>query len=525
MRRFATITLFGLLTAACAAAPGADGTADVVPIPAQFQGTGTTLPAASDAAPEPVVLGEIPSSSLTDGAITVEALALMPLRELGAPFEGFVAVSEGEESNEAATDELANPADEAADIEQFGRSTGYRVSLEPTRLSDSGARFVDNWVELFTTARGASQYLADYMGDLSKGIDAAHDPDLNATSSRSFAVDDLGDEASGITLIETAADGEPYVETVVGMRIGRLLAFVSIGRASDIDVRVIALDLGRRFEERITGVLDGSLVPVVATDPPAVLETYAFEYQQRLEQAFRIVESAVQDDGIGGGDGEGGTEPEPGTEPGTEPPEPAPTTTITWTKEEVATTVTAKGIVTTDATRCELTIRNNGRRISRGTYIITFDKVWRSTNGRNFKEVDALEERYSADLLFCPGWYPSRSESGVRSITRPGRGTIEEAKDGTVTERYDLGLKDLVSAGLAGESGSGLRVNRFTLWTGGEGPWVVGVDLQVSGPTSAMERAFGPAFYPGGSVKIALEFSAHQLNDPDLVVEIPESDD
>ena len=151
--------------------------------------------------------------------------------------------------------------------------------------------------------------------------------------------------------------------------------------------------------------------------------------------------------------------------------------------------------------------------------------MWRSTNGRKFKEVDALEERYSADLLFCPGWYPSRSESGVRSITRPGRGVVEEAKDGTPTERYDLGLQDLVAAGLAGESGRGLRVDRFTLWTGGEGPWVVGVDLRVSGPTSAMERAFGPAFYPGGSVKIDLEFSATRLNDPALVVEVPEVED
>jgi hypothetical protein len=36
-----------------------------------------------------------------------------------------------------------------------------------------------------------------------------------------------------------------------------------------------------------------------------------------------------------------------------------------------------------------------------------------------------------------------------------------------------------------------------------------------------MERAFGPAFYPGGSVQIDLEFEATRLNDPALVVEIP----
>jgi hypothetical protein len=454
---------------------------------------------------------------LTDEAITIAEMSLMPLRELSSPFEGFVASFEGEKSNEAAIDESAHSADEAADIEQFGRSTGYRVSLEPTRLTDSGAHFVDNWVELFSTAQGASHYLTDYMGDLSKGLDAAHDSNLNATDSRSFEIEDLGDEAVGITLIETSASGDPHVETVVGMRIGRLLAFVSIGRSSDIDVRVVALAVARDLEARVEGVLDGSMTPAVATEPPAVLETYAFEYRQQLEQSFRIVESEVEYDGIGGGDG--GGEEEPGEEP-----DPSTTTSIiTWTKEDASTTVSANGIVTAEATRCELTIRNNGRRISRATYIIAADLVWRSTNGRKFKEVDPLEDRYSADLLFCPGWYPSRSESGVRSITRPGRGVLEEAKDGSVTERYDLGISELVAAGLAGESGRGLRVNRFTLWTGGEGPWVVAVDLRVSGPTSAMERAFGPAFYPGGSVNIELEFAATRVNDPTLVVEIPDS--
>jgi hypothetical protein len=98
---------------------------------------------------------------------------------------------------------------------------------------------------------------------------------------------------------------------------------------------------------------------------------------------------------------------------------------------------------------------------------------------------------------------------------------LEEAKDGTVTERYDLGIADLVTAGLAGENGRGLRVSRFKLWTGGDAPWVVRVDLRVTGSTSAMERAFGPAFYPGGSVQIDLEFEATRLNDPALVVEIP----
>jgi hypothetical protein len=525
MRRFVLITLFGVLAAACAAAPGTEAPPEVEGLPLQFEATVTTVPPAGDEVPAPIVLAEIPASPLTDEVITIVELSLMPLRELGAPFEGFVTSSEGEESNEAATDELAYSADEAADIEQFGRSTGYRVSLGPTRLTDSGAQFVDNWVELFTTAQGASQYLTDYMGDLAKGLDAAHDADLNTTGSRSFEVEDLGDEAAGITLLETSASGERHVETIVAMRIGRLLAFVSIGRSADVDVRVVALTLARQLEQRVVGVLDGSLAPVVATEPPAVLETYAFEYRQQLEQSFSIVESAVEHDGVGGGDGEIGGEEEPGAEePGAEEPDPTvPTTTITWTKEEASTTVNSVGVVTAEATRCELTIRNNGRRINRATYIISDDQVWRSTDGRKFKEIDSLEERFLADLLFCPGWYPSRSESGVRSITRPGRGVVEEAKDGSVTERYDLGLSDLVTAGLAGESGRGLRVNRFTLWTGGEAPWVVGVDLRVTGPTSAMERAFGPAFYPGGSVQIELEFAATRVNDPTLVVEVPDA--
>ena len=64
-------------------------------------------------------------------------------------------------------------------------------------------------------------------------------------------------------------------------------------------------------------------------------------------------------------------------------------------------------------------------------------------------------------------------------------------------------------------------MQRFKLWTAGEGPWVVGVDLRVSGTTSAMERAFGPGFYPGGKVGIEIEFEATRLNDPTLTIDIP----
>ncbi len=105
MRRFALITLFAVLASACAVAPDSDGSPEVEPLPQQLEVTATTVPAAGEA-PAPIVLVEIPASPLTDEAITVTDLALMPLRELREPFAGFVTAFEGEESNETATDQL-----------------------------------------------------------------------------------------------------------------------------------------------------------------------------------------------------------------------------------------------------------------------------------------------------------------------------------------------------------------------------------------------------------------------------------
>jgi hypothetical protein len=387
--------------------------------------------------------------------------------------------------------------------------------LQPTRFTGSSTLSIDLWVESFATALGAAGALDDYVGDLAKGLDAAASPDLRITEVRNFAVEEVGDSARGIVLVQQDVDtGDIYYETVIAFRLGRLIAVVSMLREVDGDVRVRALGIARDFEARIISVLDGSLQPPVIQEP-AVLTAYRFSYRQKLSQSFRVVEGAVAGDEPGGGDG-GGEEPGEGEEPVT-----TTTVPIRWKTERSSTSVDTSGVVLTDGSvDCSLSYNTDGRR-TRKRYIVIGEDAWVSESGRSFKSIDPDEAKYHSDLLFCPGWSPSRTESGVRGVTRPSTGDMEEWADDEMVERFDLGRSELVAIGLGGETGSGISVSRFKIWTSGDGPWVRRVELRMSGSSTAMEAAFGPGYYPGGTVTIELTFAAEDINDPTLTVEAP----
>ncbi len=532
MTRIRLILVLALLAGACSAGPDQLATTETYPpttnAPAQTEVTRITLPPSSGPLIEAAV------NPLTVRPIPIDTLALMPLQALHTPFTGFAMTESFEETNERAIDRLPDGRDEAVDVDTFGRQTGYRSVLRPTWSASGDTVAVDTWVATFTSPQGASDYLRDYAGDVLKDRDAGHAADMRINEARLFDVEEVGEEAIGLILQETVPTTDDELqETIVGFRIGRILAFVSVLQDSPADIRIVMLGVASDLAERIIGALDGSLeVPVV--DTPAELVSYRFDYEQALTQKFTEAVEAIPDD-----EDDEGEEPEPPPEDeepppeGEEPPpddgEPPPdegaepTTTTEPPRQYVSRTlttrVTATGVVDGDSMECTVSYNTEGSRTG-NKYVVIDDEAW-VLKGSSYTEIERYTEPYAADLLYCPGWSPSRSESGVRPSTRPGRGILEETSDGGQIERFDLSASDLVSIGLGGVDAGGIRVDRFHVWTGGEGPWVVRVDLQMRGSASAMERALGAGFRAGGNVTIGLEFGASDFNDPTIRIGRP----
>ena len=499
LRAALAIVTVALVASACSDAAGPAPTSPV------SVATTSSLPPTSVTLPPPTVTTTLVlPNPLTAGAIDSATLALMPMRTLNPPLAGFVASLNTEETNEQAIDRLPAGFDEVDDVDRFGREGGYRSILRPTRFNGTGTLAVDTWVSTFRSAKGASDYLTDYARDIAKGEDAGRAPDLRIDHVRTFAVEEVGEEALGLILTARDPDTEQtYYETIIVFRIGRLLAFASLFREQDNDVRLMLLQVAIEFEDRITSVLDGTF-EVVEIPPPAELESYTFVYRQTLVQRFRAAVEQPNPGGGGGGD-------------------PTVTTTGVPPRFEdfsTTTTVAASGTVVGERMECTVSYSNtegSGRR----TYIIERDLAWVSERGRAFEDIDAYSEPYGSDLVFCPGWSPSRSLSGVRPVTRPGDREPELLDDGSLAERFTLSRDDLVTVGLGGEGASGISLDRFQVVTAGEGPWVVEVLRRMRGTTAAFERAVGPGFYPGANITIDLEFEADRLNDPELFIDLP----
>jgi hypothetical protein len=519
MRALLGIVAVVLVASACSDA------AESAPAPTSSATTTTSPPTSATLPPPTVTTTPVLPNPLTAGTIDSATLALMPMRTLDPPLAGFVASLHTEETNEQAIDRLPAGFDEADDVDRFGREGGFRSILRPTRFNGTGTLAVDTWVSTFRSAKGASDYLTDYARDIAKGEDAGRAPDLRIDEARTFAVEEVGEEAIGLMLTARDPDTEQtYYETLIVFRIGRLLAFTSLFREQDSDVRLMLLEVAIDFEDRIRSVLDGTF-EVVEVPPPAELEAYTFEYRQTLVQRFRAAVEQPNPPGGGGGDDDpGGGDGDPGDGDG-DPSGDDPTVTTTGVPPRfedfnTTTTVAAAGTVVGERMECTVSYSNaegSGRR----TYLIERDLAWVSEGGRAFEKIDPYSEPYGSDLVFCPGWSPSRSDSGVRPVTRPGDGEPEILDDGTLAERFRLSREDLVTVGLGGDSAGGISLDRFEVVTAGEGPWVIEVQLRMRGTTAAFERAVGPGFYPGANITIDLEFEADRLNDPELFIDLP----
>lgn len=413
--------------------------------------------------------------------ITEGQLVLMTLTpdSLGEDYQGFEEVSVATEANlELARKTLQDPSDEADDIASFGRSVGARAELRPrsVRVGASDIASLHSWVSLFDTDEGASAYLADFVQDAAKGIGGGIPDDLEVIGAESFALDDIGTETIGLVLTEDVGDDIFRFQTLVVVRVGRLLGFVAIVHPDDGDRRLRAIQLAEALRDRVDSVLDGELVP---PEPPPILEAltaYRFEYRQTVD------------------------------------------------KGSASATIVASGVdIVGEALECRLVFDLDGLANDR-RYVIVGDDV-------QIFDVNADEPGFEAtsrdafntaiDLIYCPGWPVELLASGL-DVILAGRPILEVIDDGVPSILFTLDAAAAASIGFI-PKGSPIEVDRFEVVIDAVNPWTRSLVLDLSGSAREFADAFGDEFteFEGSSVKASIEFTVSDINDPTLEVLVP----
>lgn len=529
LRAGLVLAIVALVAGACTT-PSVNNTVDVGITTATSSTTTTTTPPTTTTTSGP--------NPLTDRPIDPELLSLMPLDGFTTSLPGYAVEVFRNEDNEVAVQRLPSGSDEREDIRRYGRINGYRTVLRPARFTSDNALAVDSWVVVFETDAGAAGYLKDFAADVVKGEDAGHGADLRVLEANDFLVEEVGEEAIGLVLSEQTVYGYAgFEETLIGFRLGRLLGFVSVLRGTEGDYRIPTLFAAQELEQRIRAVLDGSIVRV-AEPEPALLAAYRFTYSQSLAESYlKVVYPDLPpdvDDGTDDGTAPPGGDDEPPPDDGDEPPPTddgsttSSTTTTTTTLLVPTTDITTidSGGVILDPGGLDCTVRIGSDFGRERNHIILFGtQAWRSvlTGAEEmFDVVDPEEEPTASDLIYCPGWNPSMSVSGIDLVVTPGFGEMVEWPDGSTAEKFDLGVEALSALGIVPEGGGGITVDEFVVYLGGDAPWVVGIDLSFRGSTAEMERALGPGFRTGADIVITVDFRITDINSPEITVVPPD---
>ncbi len=418
---------------------------------------------------------------LTNTEVSQEQLMLMAGDD--ADLRGIVAGYRldqrlNEPNAEAARKSLLDPGDEADDIEAFARESGARAVYKPRTAPDQGVTEVHVWVHLFADEAGASGYLDDWFLDATKGIGGGHPAALRITSVAEFTVQDVGDESLGVVLEESVpGDAEPQLyETLVAFRIGRLLVFTSLVSEGDDDLRIPVIQLADLLEDRALAVLRGTIRPPEPPPPATELRAFAFEFAQRVFRPRTKVEAEAS--GI---------------------------------------------VVRPDRVQCEVNVAvDDFPEVKR--YVAIGDRAWYDLPEDlvpGLTETDRSTDFVTADLLFCPGWTVLAEDSGLNFAVADAVSAPTEV-GGRAGLSYRLGSRELRAMGYLPFE-SEIDVDRFDVVLDATEPWVLSLDIELSGLAPQFVAAFGDEFAAGERDQVRMELSLRvtRINDPELAVEEP----
>ncbi len=444
----------------------------------------TTAVRPTTTAPPPTSTTVPLGNPLTRRVISDEELLLMTMEPDDLPFPFFVLSERKLVANEdAPLLSLREPADEAADIALFERQGGATADFELPRLPGArrGILGVHVSVQLFATVVGASGYLADFFEDAAKGLGGGRPAQVALEGMDPFVVEDVGEEAVAFTLRQRqfGEGGAPLFETLVAIRVGRIVAFGSIVHEEDADFRLRAINLAEHMEQRLLDVLRGVVQPPEPEPEPEPLLAYAWDFRQQVDRGIQL------------------------------------------------TTVDTEGVelVDGDALSCDFRLDVDGL-VDEKRYVLAGDDVWFDIlrdGSEGFTKAGEDTAFLRSDVIFCPGWAVPLEDSRLNVVLADRRGEAvdvgEEARAGL---RYELTKDDLVAMGFLPEATS-IAVTEFVVTTDATEPWLLELRLVITGPSRSFVAAYGDEFegVDAGRITVRYEFAATRVNDPELAVEIP----
>ncbi len=452
----------------------------VVSVLDQPEPSATSTPPTTAALPTTTTLADNP---LTRREISDAELLLMTMGPADLPLPGFEEFSRDLVPNDIqAITSLLDAADESVDVANFGRTSGARAGFSFPRLPVAlrGVLEMHTAVALFDDSAGASGYLADFLGDAAKGIGGGRPTDLKTVRMEPFAVDQIGDEAIAFTLAqaEFATSDAVRFETLVAFRIGRLLAFASVVHAEDDDFRLRGLELAGAMEEQVLGVLRGTIRVPDPPPEPEDLKAFAFRFSQEVDRGVQL------------------------------------------------TKVETKGVVdvVNSALSCEFSLAVDNL-VDSKRYVVIGDEAWFDIVGDGTSSYTKAQPNtffLTRDVSFCPGWAVPLEDSRLDAVVARLDPTPTVAAGGRDAFAYDLGQAELEEIGFL-PANSGIQVTRFQVVTDALEPWLVGLDLEVTGAPSRFIETFGSEFDGFASGRIALRYAltVDLVNDPELFVEPP----
>jgi hypothetical protein len=205
------------------------------------------------------------------------AVMVLPQEDLGEEFAALeIDDDSGFKDNEEAADETIDPDDTADSLERAGRINGYELLYSAPSLSvlEAGVGVIEvaTEVDLFRDAGVASDHLAKQVEDWQRLEGEQVEAGVTLEKVETFAVKGLADEAVGLRARGTFGEVQFY-ETVVAVRLDRLVGAAYAYRADDANVNSQIEAIARALEERIEGVLLGDIggvpVPVPQADEEA----------------------------------------------------------------------------------------------------------------------------------------------------------------------------------------------------------------------------------------------------------------
>jgi hypothetical protein len=181
--------------------------------------------------------------------------------------EGLVQVSAIASPNEDAAQAAANPEEELARLESWGRLFGYDVTFlpGPDSPSDLAVVGVNSTASIYVTSEGASASFADDVEAARSQDWALSYPDLVDLDIREMERPQLADQIVWIRIAghQEEASGSLYMEDFVVLREGRLRGFLRVtllfpASASPDDYLEETTNLAARQVERMDAALGES---------------------------------------------------------------------------------------------------------------------------------------------------------------------------------------------------------------------------------------------------------------------------